>query len=94
MDPVDYVYGVLGVSNIKMPRMADPKAVWQRFLSELDKYMDMEGLKNKLIQVTRHDGAKIIRVKKSTYEIDLQEVECMGDVYVDILDTERALPHE
>ncbi|KAI7874550.1 hypothetical protein K492DRAFT_199873 [Lichtheimia hyalospora FSU 10163] len=40
MDPVDYVYGLLGILQIKIPRMTDPKKLWQRFLFELDDYMD------------------------------------------------------
>lgn len=35
MDPVDYVYGVLGVLGLNIPRKSDPNQVWQLFLSEL-----------------------------------------------------------
>ncbi|KAI7874564.1 hypothetical protein K492DRAFT_222136 [Lichtheimia hyalospora FSU 10163] len=51
MDPVDYVYGVLGILQIKIPRMTDPQKVWQHFLYELDDYMDMAGFKNKVFQI-------------------------------------------
>ncbi|KAI7873993.1 hypothetical protein K492DRAFT_241065 [Lichtheimia hyalospora FSU 10163] len=85
MDPVDYVYGVLGLLNIKIRRMTDPKAVWHCFLSELDIYMDMADIKNEVIQATKYDSGKIIGIQKSAYEIDLQEVECMGDIYDDVL---------
>ena len=71
MDPVDYVYGVLGVLQIKIPRETDPKKVWQRFLSEID-YMD----------------TKLVGIREDAYEIDLTTVDCMGDVYGDILDIE------
>ncbi|KAI7887236.1 hypothetical protein K492DRAFT_173569 [Lichtheimia hyalospora FSU 10163] len=86
MDPVDYVYGVLGMFNIKIPRMTEPKAVWQRFLSELENYMDMAGLKNKLIHVAGNSSAKIIGINEPIYKIDLQKVECIGDVYNGFLD--------
>ena len=56
MDPADYVYGVLGMLNIKIPRMTDPEAVWQSFLSELDNYMDMADIKNKMIYFGRYDN--------------------------------------
>ncbi|KAI7881893.1 hypothetical protein K492DRAFT_224810 [Lichtheimia hyalospora FSU 10163] len=86
MDPVDYVYGVIGMLNIKLPRMTDPKAVWQRFLSELDKYMDMAGIKNNEYYITRYETKKIIGIRESAYKIDLQEVKCMKNVYEGILD--------
>ena len=85
MDPVDYVYGVLGMFNIKIPRMTEPKAVWHHFLSELDNHMDMAGIKRELIHVAGRSG-KIIGIQESAYEIDLQQVECMGDVYNEVLD--------
>ncbi|KAI7874422.1 hypothetical protein K492DRAFT_240852 [Lichtheimia hyalospora FSU 10163] len=42
-DPVDYVYGVLGVLQLKIPRMTDPHAVWQYFVSEMDKRLQSIG---------------------------------------------------
>ncbi|KAI7878242.1 hypothetical protein K492DRAFT_171026, partial [Lichtheimia hyalospora FSU 10163] len=71
--------------SIKMRRMTEPKAVWQHFLSELDNYMDMAGIKNELIHAAAKSG-KIVGVQESAYEIDLQQVERMGDVYDDVLD--------
>ncbi|KAJ8652894.1 hypothetical protein O0I10_011428 [Lichtheimia ornata] len=35
MDPVDYVYGVLGIFQIDIPRKTDPNEVWQLFVTEL-----------------------------------------------------------
>ncbi|CDS10612.1 hypothetical protein LRAMOSA11098 [Lichtheimia ramosa] len=37
MDPVDYVYGVLGVLQFDVPRKTDANEVWQLFISELQK---------------------------------------------------------
>lgn len=34
MDPVDYVYGVLGIFQLDILRKTDPNEVWQLFLSE------------------------------------------------------------
>ena len=93
MDPVDYVYGILGMLNIKIPRMNGPEAVWQRFLSELDNYMDTADIKNKLIHVARYSG-KIIGIAESAYKIELQEAGCMGDVYYDVLDIEGLISDE
>ncbi|KAI7885005.1 hypothetical protein K492DRAFT_191297 [Lichtheimia hyalospora FSU 10163] len=89
MDHVDYVYGVLGMLNIKIPRMTDPKAVWKRFLSELDNHMDMADIKGEVISVAGCGRGKIIGIGESAYKINLQEFECMGDVYRDILDMEN-----
>ena len=86
MDPVDYVYGVLGMLQIKIPRMTDPKKVWQRFLFELDEYLDMAAFKYKDIHDHDSSIAKIIGIRKYAYSIDLTTVDCMGDVYGDILD--------
>ncbi|KAI7875711.1 hypothetical protein K492DRAFT_173147 [Lichtheimia hyalospora FSU 10163] len=72
--------------------MAEPKVVWQRFLSELDNYMDMADIKNELIHGLGKNG-KIIGIQESAYEIDLQEVGCMGDVYFNILDVEK-IPYD
>ncbi|KAJ8652915.1 hypothetical protein O0I10_011449 [Lichtheimia ornata] len=64
-DPCDYVYGVLGMMQIKIPRMTDPNDVWRHFLYELD------------------DLAPIDSGRWMDYadEIDLREVENIGDVY-------------
>ncbi|KAI7883030.1 hypothetical protein K492DRAFT_54604 [Lichtheimia hyalospora FSU 10163] len=88
MDPVDYVYGVLGILQLKIPRMADPKKVWQCFLTELDDYMDMAGFKNREIQRPNGSKVKIIGIRKYAYETDLTTAECMGDVFRYILDLE------
>ncbi|KAJ8654028.1 hypothetical protein O0I10_010364 [Lichtheimia ornata] len=42
-DPVDYVYGVLGMLRIKIPRMEDPNDVWRHFLSQLDDLVPRDG---------------------------------------------------
>lgn len=39
MDPVDYVYGVLGIFQFDIPRINDPDQVWQLFLTELENYL-------------------------------------------------------
>ncbi|KAI7878253.1 hypothetical protein K492DRAFT_196988 [Lichtheimia hyalospora FSU 10163] len=77
MDPVDYVYGVLGIFQFKIPRMTDPNAVWQCFLSELDNYMEMSGIKNDKIYGTT--------ISDRAYRIDLRKATDMTDVYKDYL---------
>ena len=70
MNPVDYVYGVLGMLRIKIPRMKDPNAVWQTFLRELYSY-----------------NFGNFEVSNRVRQVNLQEVEHMGDVYKDFFIT-------
>ncbi|CDH58175.1 predicted protein [Lichtheimia corymbifera JMRC:FSU:9682] len=78
MDPVDYVYGVLGMFQFKIPRMNDPTAVWQRFVAELEKYIeDMRGGRFEIAD----DKYQITAFNDRAYQIDLREAENMSDVY-------------
>lgn len=80
MDPADYVYGVLGVFQFKIPRMNDPNAVWHYFLSELDNYMETTGMKN-----DKFSGKRITGINDNAYRIDLRKAKDMADVYKDDL---------
>lgn len=66
MDPVDYVYGVLGLFQIEIPRMDDPVAVWKLFLSEMDKLLSHE---------------TSLRISYRAYEVDLRKVPDTSFVY-------------
>ncbi|KAI7875692.1 hypothetical protein K492DRAFT_182421 [Lichtheimia hyalospora FSU 10163] len=79
MNPVDYVYGVLGMLQIKIPRMKDPNAVWQYFLREFENYID--GDIKRQFYILR----EIAVISYRAYQVNLQEVEHMGDVYKDFL---------
>ncbi|CDS10620.1 hypothetical protein LRAMOSA11106 [Lichtheimia ramosa] len=79
MDPVDYVYGVLGMFQFKIPRMKDPKEVWQRFLIELDNYMVTNAIKN------TPTGWRITGINERAYAVDLRKAKHMADVYNDLL---------
>ncbi|KAJ8652917.1 hypothetical protein O0I10_011451 [Lichtheimia ornata] len=68
-DPCDYVYGVLGAMQIKIPRMTDPNDVWRHFLSKLD---DLAPLDSR-------------RWMDYADEIDLGEVENIGVVYNELI---------
>ncbi|CDH58174.1 predicted protein [Lichtheimia corymbifera JMRC:FSU:9682] len=78
MDPVDYVYGVLGMLQLKIPRMNDPIAVWQRLMSELEKYI--EAMEDNQIEV---NGVHCIVTgfDDRAYLVDLREAVDMSDVY-------------
>ncbi|CDS06572.1 hypothetical protein LRAMOSA09100 [Lichtheimia ramosa] len=75
MDPVDYVYGVLGMLQIKIPRMKDTNAVWQRFLTELDNCLELE------------DGHQFIDYAQG---FDLRKAKTIGDVYRKLLYIEHS----
>ncbi|CDS09509.1 hypothetical protein LRAMOSA10869 [Lichtheimia ramosa] len=76
MDPVDYVYGVLGIFEIKMPRMKDPNAVWQLFLSKMQDHMNEPWCQEILVIQKISDRAK---------QVDLLNVKDMRDVYKDFI---------
>ena len=78
MDPVDYVYGVLGMFQFKIPRMTDPNTVWKLFLSELDVYM--EDFKNK-----KFSWGRITGISDSAYQIDVLKARNMADLFKDLL---------
>lgn len=64
-DPVDYVYGVLGMMRIKIPRMNDPNKVWQHFLTKLDDLLPTRY--GRFINIAGH--------------IDLRKYETIGEIY-------------
>ncbi|CDH48368.1 predicted protein [Lichtheimia corymbifera JMRC:FSU:9682] len=74
MDPVDYVYGVLGILQFEIPRMDDPDAVWKLFLSEMDKHL---GSVHERFPLTR-------RISDRAYQVDLRKAQDMRDVYRDL----------
>ena len=76
MNPADYVYGVLGMLKIKIPRMEDPDAVWQSFLREFENYID-DGITDEF-RVSRITG-----ISGRAHQVNLQEVDHMGDIYKD-----------
>lgn len=83
-DPVDYVYGVLGMFQINIERMSDPVQVWRRFLLELDTYMDRNGFK---VEETFYSKrSNYYRISYRALQVDLLKVGNMTDVYKDLLE--------
>ena len=93
MDPVDYVYGVLGLFQFKIPRMTDPHAVWQIFLSELKSYL--EDINNETFPVAKMDAntayhtykEKITGIDDRAQQVNLLTAQSMTDVYQDLITT-------
>ncbi|KAI7887146.1 hypothetical protein K492DRAFT_202759 [Lichtheimia hyalospora FSU 10163] len=76
MDPVDYVYGILGLIDVDIPRMNDADLVWQTFLSKLK-----ERLNSMIDQVTQGKVTFTI----SGNQVDLTKATNMSDVYKGLL---------
>lgn len=76
MDPVDYVYGVLGLLDLDITRMNDADLVWQTFLSKLN-----ERLNRMIDQVTQGKVSFTINEEK----VDLTKATNMADVYKGLL---------
>ncbi|KAI7873963.1 hypothetical protein K492DRAFT_200340 [Lichtheimia hyalospora FSU 10163] len=81
---VDYVYGVLGVLQFNIPRMSDPKQVWQYFLVALDDFIT--DIKRRSMIDQRDELFAAIRLNQARRDFDLQAAECMSDVYKELLD--------
>lgn len=72
MDPVDYVYGVLGIFQFEIPRMDDPDAVWKLFLSKIDIWWGPSRRKNSRFSFI---------ITNRAYQVDLRKAKDMADVY-------------
>lgn len=79
MDPVDYVYGLLGIFQIRIPRMSDPNEVWMTFLFEMDNYM--EDMKNEEVLSVDNEKGKLVGIKDDAKQVDLRKARQIADVY-------------
>lgn len=78
-DPVDYVYGVLGVFRFNIPRMKDPKAVWQSFLRKFEDEL------HPIWKRCDTPTYRTIEISYRAHQVDLLKVRNMADVYRDFL---------
>ena len=88
MDPSDYVYGVLGLVQMDIPRMNDPRAVWSYFLSQVEDLIE-----SWLHDSERHHYASgkhiaAIAVSERAKKFDLSKASDMADVYANLLHVE------
>lgn len=81
MDPVDYVYGVLGFLLWDIPRMNHPDDVWQAFLSQLEDYI------TRSLEESHYMGGGIVSIDISdkARTFDLALAKNMTDVYRGLL---------
>ncbi|KAI7884210.1 hypothetical protein K492DRAFT_204891 [Lichtheimia hyalospora FSU 10163] len=85
MVPIDYVYGVLGVFQFSIPRMADTNAIWENFLSEIDNLLTSDDY---MVQSTP------IRVTSHARQLDLKAANNLGDMYYNLLNCDLHLEME
>lgn len=78
MDPKDYVYGVLGLLRVHVPRMDDRKQVWTMFLSALDDHLNA-------LPTSLDTGEKLLTLSEHASDFDLALAKDMGDVYDGLL---------
>ena len=71
MDPVDYVYGALGIFQMKIPRMDDPNDIWRLFLCELDKH----------VKNSPQSHIAKVEISERAHRVDLRKAKNMADVY-------------
>ncbi|CDS06490.1 hypothetical protein LRAMOSA09018 [Lichtheimia ramosa] len=84
MDPLDYVYGVLGVLQFNIPRMADPNQVWHCFFDELEHFIT--DVKRRSMIDQRDELFAAIGINQDRKDFDLKSAQCMSDVYKGLLD--------
>lgn len=84
MDPADYVYGVLGMLQIKIPRLKNHNVVWTRFLYELENFV------NTLPEIPL---ASIV-ISESAHSLDICEAKTMSDVYNGMFTVRLAARHK
>ena len=82
MDPVDYVYGVLGIFQFKIPRGIDRHQVWPRFLSQFENLV--HDLMHKLPS-SADDYHFSLKISDHAHGIDLLGARSMADVYHGLL---------
>lgn len=79
MDPVDYVYGVLGIFQFDIPRMDDSDQVWQFFMKALEHYLaDPKRVK---ISDAYEEALVSVFTGNQAHECSLVNATNMGDVY-------------
>ncbi|KAI7878267.1 hypothetical protein K492DRAFT_197001 [Lichtheimia hyalospora FSU 10163] len=79
---VDYVYGVLGLIGVHVPRYDQPKEVWMAFLSALDKHFKQYAMNPKT-------GVQLMTVSKHATDFDLALAKDLSDVYRGLVHTHR-----
>lgn len=64
MDPADYVYGVLGVLRMYVPRKTDPDEVWKLFLERLSSYISISNHAKRFDLATARNMADVYGILK------------------------------
>lgn len=85
---IDYIYGVLGVLPIDVPRMDqhihDPNVVWEYFLSKLDEFL-REFTRTQFTNNIDQNQVRLITITEEARRTDLSAARNMADVYRNLL---------
>lgn len=88
-DEIDYIYGVLGVLSLDMPRMdkyiLEPNEGWRCFLSKLDNFL-LECMHAQFTTTNMNqDAVRLVTINEEARNIDLSTAQNMADVYRNLL---------
>lgn len=88
-DEIEYIYGVLGVLPLDMPRMdkfiLEPNEGWRCFLSKLDTFL-LECMRDQFITTNMNqDAVRLVTINDEARHIDLKNARNMADVYRNLL---------
>ncbi|KAI7887153.1 hypothetical protein K492DRAFT_233032 [Lichtheimia hyalospora FSU 10163] len=82
MDPLDYVYGILGLLNLDIPRIDNADGLWAIFLSKLEERL------TQMVNDITEDVNVSFTLSKSARDIKLIEAKHVSEVYNGLLTLE------
>ena len=85
MDPLDYVYGVLGLFRFDISRKTDPNEAWHLFISELEDYL-LDPTRIKIENVYEREIAYRLLSNCQACHCNLLGARDMRDVYECLVD--------
>ncbi|CDH59362.1 predicted protein [Lichtheimia corymbifera JMRC:FSU:9682] len=85
MDPLDYVYGVLGLFRFDISRKSDPNEAWHLFISELENYL-LDPSRVKIENVYQREIAYKLLNNCQACHCNLMGARDMRDVYECLVD--------
>ncbi|KAJ8652586.1 hypothetical protein O0I10_011791 [Lichtheimia ornata] len=85
MDPLDYVYGVLGLFRFDISRKSNPNEAWHLFISELENYL-VDPSRIKIENVYQREIAYKLLNNCQACHCNLMSAKDMRDVYECLVD--------
>lgn len=83
LDPLDYVYGILGLLDIHIPRTDNADTLWRTFLSKLKDHL------TQMVNDIKEDDVNVsFTLSESACDIKLAHAENVSEVYNGLLSFE------